>query len=49
MTFLKWYSIIILALVDLMLFDEYVKERNKVTLISFMSILPIVLYLLVRW
>lgn len=48
MTFLKWYSIVILVLVDLMLFDDYVKERNKVTLISFISILPIILYLLVR-
>lgn len=48
MTFLKWYSIIILALVDLMLFDDYVKEKNKVIFVSFISILPIVLYLLVR-
>lgn len=48
MTFLKWYSVIILALVELAIFDGYVKTRNRVQLISFIVVLPVVLYLLVR-
>lgn len=48
MTFLKWYSIIMLLLVDIVLFDEYVKCRTIISLMSFIAILPIILYLLVR-
>lgn len=48
MAFLKWYSIVILALVDIMLFNDYVKERTKYTLMSFIFVLPIILYLIVR-
>ena len=48
MTFLKWYSIIILTLVDIVLIDDYIKGKTIVSLMSFVAILPIILYLLVR-
>ena len=49
MTILKWYSIIMLILVGVMMYDDYIKNRDKMILASFIAILPIILYLLVRW
>lgn len=48
MTILKWYSIIMLILVGVMMYDDYIKNRDKMILASFIAILPIILYLLVR-
>ena len=47
MVIVKWYSIIMLILIEFMSFDEYVKERTKETLMAFIVILPIIFYLLV--
>jgi hypothetical protein len=48
MELLKIYSVIVMGLVCFVLFDNYVKSKNKVDLISFTCILPIIFYILLR-
>lgn len=48
MIVIKIYSIIVLSIVDLVIYDNYIKSKDKNNLIAFISILPIIFYILLR-